>query len=89
MNNSINIAIAWFKKSDWEEWKKISPKEIEDTFDKWLAEVKKLRSSLEKDGYHVVQVTITPKEFLNWCKQNNKKPDSKSRSLYVLQFSRN
>jgi hypothetical protein len=89
MKKKLNVALAWYNRNEWDEWKKISPEEMEDTFEEWLFQAITTKADLEKKGYHVVQVIITPIEFLNWCRMNNIKPDSESRSRYVMEFSRN
>ena len=84
-SNSI-VGIAWFNKEDWEEWKKISEDELEDKYEDWFIEASLAKSKLEHEGYNVKQVTITPNNFKNWCKKNNKKLDSSSRSVYVSEL---
>jgi len=83
MDNKPVIGVAWFNKNDWEEWKKISEDKIEDDYDDWLAQVIIYKSQLEDEGFIVKQVTITPANFKIWCKENNKKSDTASRSEYV------
>ena len=70
-SNSI-IGIAWFNKEDWEVWKKISEDNLEDKYEDWFTGASLMKSKLEDEGYNVKQVTITPDNFTNWCRKNNK-----------------
>ena len=86
MENKSIIGIAWFNENDWEEWKKISEDKLEDSYQDWLIEASLSKSKLENDGYTIRKVTITPNNFITWCKKNMKKLDSSSRSEYVLEL---
>ena len=86
MNNKSVTGIAWFNKSDWEEWKRISEDEIEDSYEEWLDEATMVKKYLEYEGYTVEKVTITPAKFKTWCKKNSRKINSESRSGYVAEL---
>jgi hypothetical protein len=86
MENMPIIGIAWFNENDWDEWKKISEDVIEDNYEDWLIEALLAKSKYEKEGYIIKQVIITPDNFMKWCKKNNKKLNSSSRSKYVSEL---
>ena len=86
MKNKSIIGIAWFNENDWKEWKKISEDELEKNYEDWLIEASLSKSKLEEEGYDIKKVTITPDNFKSWCKRNNKKLDSSSRSEYVSEL---
>jgi len=86
MNNKSTIGIAWFNENEWEEWKNISEDKLEDKYEDWLIEASLSKIKFEKDGYTIKQVTITPNNFMKWCKKSNKKLDSSSRSQYVSEL---
>lgn len=86
MKKNMTLGVAWFNENDWEEWKEISDDKIEDNYEEWLIEASLSKSKLEKEGYTVKQVKITPNNFKNWCKKYNKKLDSSSRSQYVSEL---
>lgn len=86
MQNNSLIGIAWFDENDWEEWKKISDDEIEDKYEDWLIEATLVKSKYEAEGYMIKEVKITPDRFKIWCRKNNKKLDSSSRSEYVSEL---
>ncbi len=86
MDKESIIGIAWFNENDWEEWKNISEDQIEDNYDDWLVEASLSKSKLEDQGFTVKKVNISPTNFKNWCKKNNKKLDSSSRSEYVSEL---
>ncbi|MCJ7649426.1 MAG: hypothetical protein MUP85_12490 [Candidatus Lokiarchaeota archaeon] len=83
---NMTLGIAWFNENDWEEWKKISEDKLEDKYADWMIEASLAKSKLEEEGYITKKVTITPNNFKSWCKRNNKKLDSSSRSQYVSEF---
>jgi len=84
--DTMTLGIAWFNEDDWEEWKKISEDELEDNYNDWMIEASLAISNYEKEGYIIKKVTITPNNFINWCKKNSKKLDSASRSQYVSEL---
>lgn len=86
MESKTIYGIAWFNESDWEEWKRISQDEIEDRYDEWLIEASRSKVKLEKEGFIVKQVTITPNNFVSWCEKHNRRRDSSSRSQYVSEL---
>ncbi len=86
MDNKSIIGIAWFNENDWDEWKKISEDKLEDKYEDWLIEASLAKSKYEEEGYTITKVKITPNNFKNWCKKNNKKLDSSSRSQYVSEL---
>jgi hypothetical protein len=86
LDNKPIIGIAWFKSNDWTEWKKISEDKLEDNYDNWLVEASLAKIKFEGQGFIVKQVNISPNNFKNWCKKNNKKLNASSRSEYVTEF---
>ncbi len=83
MDNKSIIGIAWFKEDDWEVWKKISEDKLEDKYEDWLIEASLAKLKYEEEGFTIKKVNITPNNFMKWCKTNNKKLNSSSRSQYV------
>ncbi|MFO7447820.1 MAG: hypothetical protein R6W90_15760 [Ignavibacteriaceae bacterium] len=77
------IGLAWYNKTDWEEWKRISEDEIEDNYEDWLISAKAAKLSMENQGYTVEEVLISPADFSQWCRKNRKRRDSANRSMYV------
>ncbi len=88
MKNKLRIGIAWFNESDWDEWKRISEDELEESYEDWLIEATIAKKDLEDNGFIVAKVTITPEKFKIWCKKNFKKLNSGSRSHYVAELLR-
>ncbi|MDZ7767188.1 MAG: hypothetical protein U5K00_22710 [Melioribacteraceae bacterium] len=86
MENKSVIGIAWFDENDWEEWKKISDDKIEEKYEDWLIEASLTKLKFEDEGYVIKEVKITPARFKKWCKRNNKKLNSSSRSEYVSEL---
>ena len=80
------IGIAWFAENDWIEWKNISEDKLEDKYEDWVMEALLARARFEEKGYIVKKVNITPSNFIEWCKKNNTKLDSSSRSQYVSEL---
>lgn len=86
MENESVIGIAWFDENDWEEWKKISDDKIEEKYEDWLIEAALAKLKYEDEGFVIKEVKITPGRFKKWCKRNNKKLNSSSRSEYVSEL---
>jgi hypothetical protein len=83
------VAICFYTPASYEELKKVADdkKNLCDTYADWLVEFSKAVSGLREQGLEAVPVNINIGELKKWCKQNNLKNTSSSRSKYVLKIS--
>lgn len=84
------IAICFYTPDSYEELKKVADdkKNLCDTYAEWLVEFSKAVTGLKQQGLKVVPVTINIAELKTWCKRNNIKNTSSSRSKYVAEISK-
>ena len=84
------FGIAWYRKEQWELLKSTAAdfELIEDTFEEWEKNAKKALRNLRKEGANVIKVDFDVEEFNEWCKKNNKRPDTRTRSDYVAYLLR-
>jgi hypothetical protein len=81
----VKIGIAWYREDQWSLLRSTAadPEAIEDTYRDWLTYAVKLIEDLKQQGFDPVRVDFDVKKFNKWCKQNQKAPNSRSRSQYA------
>ena len=82
--------MAWYRKDQWELLKLTAAdsENIEDTYEVWEKQAIFALKELKKRGQFFEKVDFDVKQFNQWCKEENKKPDSKTRSEYVAYLLR-
>ena len=85
------VAICFYTPASYEELKEVADdkKDLCDTYADWLVEFSKAVKGLKEQGLEAMPVNININELKKWCKQNNIKNTSSSRSKYVLEISKN
>ncbi len=88
MNKRIIIGIAWYRKEQWELLKStaVDSEIIENTYEEWEKKANKILIKLKKQGFHVEKVDFDVEKFNEWCKKCGKKPDTRSRTEYVIKL---
>jgi len=83
------VAICFYTPASYEELKEVADdrKVLCDTYADWLVEFSKAVRGLKEQGLEAMPVNINISELKKWCKQNNLKNTSSSRSKYVLEIS--
>jgi hypothetical protein len=83
MIHSVNL--AFYRRIDWEKFVATAdaPEKLHDTWDEWFLAFLKTKSGLEERHLNVVEVTINIEQLLAFCKKNNLKNTSETRSKYV------
>lgn len=83
------VAICFYTPDSYEELKKVADdkKVLCETYADWLVEFSKAVNELREQGLEVEPININISELKKWCKQNNLKNTSSSRSKYVLEIS--
>lgn len=78
----IGMAVAWMRKEDWPRWLAIDP-DFQPDYDHWLKRMEATVKRLQDQGTLVEKVLIDPDEFVEWCRVNGCKIDSKNRATYA------
>ncbi|MES2194516.1 MAG: hypothetical protein V4517_08870 [Pseudomonadota bacterium] len=85
MPKMIGVAVAWMRKEDWPRWLAIDP-DFQPDYEHWLKRMETAVKGLEQQGSLCEKVIIDPEEFVEWCRVNRCKVDSKGRSTYAAQI---
>lgn len=83
MNMGMPMILAWYDREDWEEWMKLCPGEMCDSWDQWNASAEKLLQKANHDRQIVHISTIRPLEFKFWAEKNQRPLNGYSRSEYA------
>ena len=83
------VAICFYTPASYQELKEVADDKnvLCDTYGDWLVEFSKAVKGLKEQGLEAMPVNINISELQKWCKQNNLKNTSSSRSKYVLEIS--
>jgi hypothetical protein len=78
---------AWFRREDYDAFKKLSPDEynLPDTFDEWEEIANKQVAEIDATGGLVEKVIVNPQEFALWCKASGVEPNGPSRAAFAIQ----
>ncbi len=82
---SVAVGVAWYSPDEWN----IIPDHVADpeTFDypyqEWLQNAEKAVKELQEGEARVYRIPFRIDDFLVWCRQMNKKPNSEARSEYT------
>jgi hypothetical protein len=68
------LALAWFRKSDWQRWLEICPGAFEPDYDHWLKRCEGQMKALERQGILVEKVMMDPDKYLAWCQEHEFDP---------------
>ncbi|MGJ4953189.1 hypothetical protein [Bradyrhizobium sp. HKCCYLS20291] len=80
MNQEISrIALAWFKREEWDDIRRICP-DLHDTYDEWLVSVQKTIDELGSLNADLVKVVLTASELRKWQRATGRKVDGRVRS---------
>jgi len=84
------VAICFYTPDSYEELKEVADdkKILCDTYADWLVEFSKAVKGMREQGLEVVPLNINIEELKKWCKQNELKNTSSSRSKYVVEISK-
>ncbi len=85
MNREMPIILAWYERSDWNEWLKLCPNQMCATWDEWNDSAEKTLTEAAKDRVIVHISMIRPKQYLEWIKQTGKPINGYSRSEFAAE----
>ncbi len=78
-----SLAIAWFRKEDWQRWLAIDP-DFEPDYDLWLKRSEQAMADYSNPVYVLEKVVIDPDEFLDWGRVSaGGKVGNEARSTYA------
>ena len=83
------LAFCWFDKEQWELLAKIDPEGVDDSYEEWRKSATKAISNLTANGLEVTKISIKTAELQKWCQENDREPNSSSRSEYAALIARN
>ncbi len=85
MPKMVAMAVAWFREEDWQRWRAVDPN-FQPDYERWRRRIEAaIKDLVEGRGVLVEKVTIDPDEFVEWCRVNGCKVDSKGRVAYAAQ----
>ena len=63
------IAVAWFRRAEYPVHRALDPENLQDTFDEWERNARKVRRQLKRGGVHTTPVLLSPEELIAWCRE--------------------
>lgn len=87
MSNPTKIAIAWYRKDDWAELKRLCPRpdDLHDTYEEWLANAQEGLKAAGFSEHDVLKVILTPEDLREWKAANGGEINSQVRAKLVLE----
>jgi hypothetical protein len=86
MGPTVKFAVAWFRRDDWSELKRLCP-DLEDTFGEWLAHTKIGLQVLKLSERDVDKVILTPDDLRDWRTANIGEINSQVRAKLAIEFA--
>jgi len=81
----MNVGIGHYRPKDYLKIYNMSEDKetMNETWKEWKKKKDKAKAGLEKQGLHVVDVLVFPKELKKYCEEQGIKIDGKARSKFV------
>lgn len=80
------FALAWLRESDWPRWAAVDPL-LQPDYNHWLNRMEQMARRLEQQGNLVEKIIVDVDEFVEWCRVNGRKVDTKSRGEFAALLS--
>src|SRR5690242_19286688 len=79
------IGIPWYSRESWDEILGIMEDagSLPEDFDAWLERAERVRADCESRGNFVVECTIEPQLFTDWCRARSLRLDAHGRMMYA------
>jgi hypothetical protein len=88
MSNRL-VALAWFRREDYAEIRRLCVDDLDPTFEGWQARITLRLQALEAAGVKVEKVIILPGELQGWAREQGLRIDSQARaSLAAMLLAR-
>jgi len=85
VNEKTPIVLAWYEINDWQEWKRLCPDDMCETWNEWNEHAEDLLATSAHNRAIVHISTIKPHDFQDWAVKNNKTLNGHSRSEYAAE----
>ncbi len=79
------VGVSEYRKEDYQEIYNLSEDKhaMDDTWEEWKASKNRALTNFQNIGLKTVDILVTPKELVQYCRENNFKINGKSRSQFV------
>jgi len=79
------VALAWFRRDEWPQLlaSAADREKLEDTYDQWLREARKLLLDAATCGVAIEKVDVGIDELLAWCRRENRLLDGDARASFA------
>lgn len=86
MNREMPMILAWYERSDWDEWLELCPGQMCASWDAWHHGAEEVLGEAAKDRVVAHTSTIRPKPYSEWIKQTGKPINGHSRSEFAMEL---
>ena len=86
MNRKMPIILAWYERSDWDEWLELCPGQMCATWEEWHHCAEKSLTEATKDRIVVQTSIIRPQQYAKWIKQTGKPINGYSQSEFAMEL---
>jgi hypothetical protein len=77
------IAVAWFRREDWDALRAVAADELDETFDEFAARVERKLAPLRARGISPVRVVIDIDLLVKFCRHCDRPVDNPARAEYA------
>lgn len=84
---NLVMGVAWYSSAEWERMRAAvsDPEKLEDTYEEWESMALAALEQLEETGIIPERVPVQAEEFLAWCRENSREPDSGARAHFAAE----
>jgi hypothetical protein len=81
----LAVGLAWFRRDEWPQLlaSAADREKLEDTYDEWLREARKLLLDAATRGVAIEKVDVGIDELLAWCRHENRPLDGDARASFA------
>ncbi len=81
----IGVGLAWFRRDEWPQLlaSAADREKLEDTYDEWLGEARKLLLDMATRGIAIEKVDVGIDELSAWCRHENRPLDGDARASFA------
>jgi hypothetical protein len=83
MGENQIIAVAWFRREDWDALRAVAADELDETFDEFAKRVERKLAPLRARGISPVRVVIDVDLLVKFCRHKGCRVDSPARAEYA------
>jgi hypothetical protein len=86
---SHQVAVAWFRREDWDEIKRLCVDDLQDTFEEWLAAAEQGADDARRNGLFMQKVEVRPEHIRKRQASTGRKVDGKGRAMIAMKLAGN